>query len=296
MIFIVTDQRHRYTHDSVVAVLGGSVTVLDYDTLFASKTLARGTYIMTDADRLGRADHERASLTYRLLRKNGQTVLNDPARQLGRYGLLRKLHREGINSFNAYRAESFDRPERWPVFVRTEGDHSRPLSGLIGNQAILDEFIETLVDGGIPLTSLLIIEYRAEEVAPGLYRKLSVFRVADRMIGYTCVHDRNWLVKYGRPGIATMELYEDELRLVRDNPYGEQMRSVFDLANIEYGRVDFGLVGGRAEIYEINTNPDISLSPKSNGVAMRDESNALFRENYLAAMRALSAVAGSGLA
>ncbi|MEO7602220.1 MAG: hypothetical protein ABIS39_03005, partial [Sphingomicrobium sp.] len=160
-------------------------------------------------------------------------------------------------------------------------------SGLIGNQAILDEFIGKMVEAGIPLTSLLLIEYCAEEVVPGLYRKLSVFRVGERMIGYTCVHDRNWLVKYGRPGIASADLYEDELRIVRDNPFGEEMRKVFDLANVEYGRVDFGLVGGRAQVYEINSNPDVELAPKSNGVALRDESNALFRTNYLAAMRAI---------
>lgn len=287
MIFIVTNAKHRYTHKSVVAELPASVSVIDYATLFERSRLPRGTYILTDVDRLSRPDHERASLTYRLLRKNGLTVLNDPARQLGRYGLLRKLHREGINAFNAYRADSFEQPARWPVFVRTEGDHARPLSGLIGNQAILDEFVEKMVADGIPLTSLLLIEYSAEEVATGLYRKLSVFRVGERMIGYTCVHDRNWLVKYGKPGIASADLYEDEFRIVRDNPFGEEMRKVFDLANVDYGRVDFGLVGGQAQVYEINSNPDVSLTPKSTGVALRDESNALFRTNYLTAMRAI---------
>ena len=287
MIFIVTNAKHHYTHKSVAAALPDCVTVIDYGALFGSSGLPRGTYILTDVDRLNRPDHERASLTYRLLRQNGQRVLNDPARQLGRYGLLRKLHREGINDFNAYRADSFEQPARWPVFVRTEGDHSRPLSGLIGSQAILDEFLDTMVEHGIPLTSLLVIEYCAEEVVPGLYRKLSVFRVGDEMIGYTCVHDKKWLVKYGKPGIATPELYDDELRIVRDNPFGEEMRKVFDLANVEYGRVDFGLVGGRAQIYEINLNPDVVISPKPNGFAAREASNAVFRENYFAAMRAI---------
>lgn len=287
MIFIVTSAQHSYTHDSVMEALPDSVRVLDYTALFGSSGLARGTYIFTDIDRLSKGEHQRASLTYRLLKMKGVTVLNDPARQLGRYGLLRKLRREGINEFTAYRADSFERPERWPVFVRTEGDHSRPLSGLIGNQAILDEFLEKMVGDGIPLTSLLVIEYSAEEVVPGLYRKLSVFRVADRMIGFTCVHDRNWLVKYGRPGIATDALYEDEFRIVRDNPFGEEMRRAFDLGDVEYGRVDFGLVEGRPQIYEINTNPDLVLFPKSNGVARRDDSNTVFRDNYLAAMQAI---------
>jgi len=292
MIFIVTSSKHNYTHDSVIEALPETVRVLDYATLLGSSGLARGTYIFTDIDRLSKGEHQRVSLTYRLLRKNGVTVLNDPARQLGRYGLLRKLHSEGANEFTAYRADSFEKPARWPVFVRTEGDHSRPLSGLIGTQAVLDEFIEKMVSDGLPLTSLLVIEYSAEEVVPGLYRKLSVFRVADRMVGFTCVHDRDWLVKYGRPGIATDELYEDEYRIVRDNPFGEEMRKAFDLAAIDYGRVDFGLVQGRPQIYEINTNPHLVLFPKSNGVARRDDSNVVFRDNYLAAMRAIDTPRG----
>jgi hypothetical protein len=292
MIHIVTSAQHAYTHDSVVEALPDTVRVMDYAALFASAALPRGTYILTDVDRLGKGEHQRASLTYRLLKQNGVTVLNDPARQLGRYGLLRKLHREGINPFTAYRADSFEQPARWPVFVRNEGDHGRPLSGLIGTQQVLDEFIDKMVGEGVPLTGLLVIEYSAEEVAPGLFRKLSVFRVADRLMGFTCVHDRNWLVKYGRPGLASAELYEDEFRIVRDNPFGEDMRRVFDLADVQYGRVDFGLVEGRPQVYEINTNPHLVLFPKSNGVARRDDSNTVFRDNYLAAMKAIDTPRG----
>ena len=215
-------------------------------------------------DRLSSEELAHAAKSYRMLRGNGLPAYNDPARFLGRYGVLRRLHQEGINSFNAYRADSFEPPRRWPVFIRSDGDHEHPLSDLIGDQDQLDRKLALLVADGVPLSSLLIIEYAAEEVRPGLYRKLSVFRVGDRMIGYTCVHDDQWLVKYGKPGIAPAELYEDEHRMVRDNPYGEEMRRVFDLAGLEYGRVDFGFVAGRPQIYEINSNPDIKLYPKSN--------------------------------
>ena len=134
---------------------------------------------------------------------------------------------------------------------------------------------------------MLIVEYAAEPVLEGLYRKLSVFRMGDQMVSTTSVHDDKWLVKYGKPEIATPALYDEEYEIVATNPYGDAMRRVFELANIDYGRVDFGLVGGQPQIYEINTNPDLKLNPKPSPAPRRNESSALFKSKYLEALRAL---------
>lgn len=292
MIVFVTTERHRYTNRDLVKASAGKVRGATYHEMFKSEYLPRATYVFTDMDRLSPREHEQASRSYRMLKENGIPALNDPARFLGRYGLLRRLHREGINSFNAYRVDSFETPKRWPVFLRAEGDHKRPLSGLIKNQAELDATVARLVDEGAPVGTLLIIEYAAEEVRPGLYRKLSVFRVGERMVTFTCVHDDQWLVKYGKPAIAPPELYQEEYEMVANNPYGPEMRRIFEVAGLEYGRVDFGLAEGRPQIYEVNSNPDVKLHPKSNGVELRDRSNALFKQNYLAAIEALDAGPG----
>jgi hypothetical protein len=286
IVFVSTEQ-HRYTNRDLVKEPGTVATLATYDDLFSFEYLPRAAYVFTDLDRLSAERLEQASKSFRMLRKNGLPAYNDPARFLSRYGVLRRLHHQGINEFNAYRVDSIEQPRRWPVFIRADGDHKRPLSDLLHSQEELDQAIEKALGDGAPLSTLLIIEYAAEEVRPGLYRKLSVFRVGERMVGFTCVHDNQWLVKYGKPGIAPIELYEDEYRMVRDNPYGEEMRRVFDLVGLEYGRVDFGLVGGRPQVYEINSNPDVKLNPKSFGVEMRDQSNALFKQNYLAAVAAL---------
>jgi hypothetical protein len=146
------------------------------------------------------------------------------------------------------------------------------------------------IKAGCPLSKLLVIEYAAEPVRPGLFRKLSVFRVGDAMVGYTCVHDDQWLVKHGKAGITPPDLYREEYEIVRDNPYGEALRAVFDLAAVDYGRADFGLVGGRPQIYEINTNPDVKLGPTGKTPPDRLESAKLLRANFMAAMRALDTV------
>ena len=45
--------------------------------------------------------------------------------------------------------------------------------------------------------------------------------------------------------------------MIENNAYEGIMRKIFDLASIEYGRADCGVVDGKIQVYEINTNPDI---------------------------------------
>ena len=288
LIFIVTTLQHSYTHKCLLEEPELDVRLASYGKLERNKErLPAGTYIFTDLDRLPLPSLQAAAERYRELRDKGFRVLNDPAQAMKRFGLLRALNRAGINDFDAYSVESLDRPKRWPVFLRLEGDHQRPLSGLLNTPEELDEALQSAVDAGVPRSALIIIEYAAEPVATGLFRKLSVFRVGDQMLGYTCVHDDQWIVKYGKKGIATPEMYEEEYRFVADNPFGPELRKVFDLAGIEYGRADFGLVGGKPQIYEINTNPNMKLIDPAAVNRRRNDSTELFRLNYIAAIRAI---------
>jgi hypothetical protein len=189
--------------------------------------------------------------------------------------------------FDAYRVDELTEPRRWPVFLRAEGDHKAPVSGLLHGPEDLARAIEDAVAKGHPRSALLIIEYAAEPVREGLFRKLSAFRVGDRLLGYTCTHDDNWLVKYGKPGIAPPELYEEEYGFVAQPPFPDVIGRVFDLAGVDYGRVDFGVVGGKPQIYEINCNPDVKLRPEPSPAPRRNQSIELFRDNYLEAMRAI---------
>lgn len=288
MIIFVATAKHTYTHESVRSESPLDVRIASYYELDASaEKLPHATYVFTDVDRLPADAVMQAAVYYRGLERHGQKVLNDPARIRTRFGLLRALHRAGINDFDAYRVEDMEVPKRWPVFLRLEGNHSKPLSGLLHNADELEQALEENLRKGSPRSAMLIVEYAAEPVRPGLYRKLSVFRVGEQFLGYTCVHDDQWVVKIGKPGIAPPDLYDEEYDLVANNPYAEAMRDVFDIAGVDYGRVDFGLVGGRPEVYEINTNPDVQLSPKPGPVERRNQSVELFRSNYLAALEAI---------
>lgn len=287
MILIVTTSEHRSTHDRLQSERKIDVRVVSYDEVLKTRKPYRATYVFTDVDRLPAWRARQAALLYRRLAADGIRVLNDPARLASRFGLLRSLNRSGINMFDAYRVDELAEPRRWPVFLRVEGDHKAPVSALLHSPDELEQALEDCLASGHPRSALLIIEYAAEPVRDGLFRKLSVFRVGERLIGYTCTHDDNWLVKYGKTGIAPPELYEEEYGFVAQPPFADLMRRVFDLAGIDYGRVDFGLVAGKPQIYEINTNPHIDLRPEPSPVARRNQSVDAFRANYLAAIDAI---------
>lgn len=262
---------------------GVQVLIATYDEMLSATEVPVATYIFTDLDRLPTWRLQVAAELYRNLRKAGVRVLNDPTLILSRYGLLRKLYRLGINDFDAYRIEEEVMPARWPVFLRAEGDHRKPLSGLLNNPDEVQEAIAAAIAKGAPLTAMLLVEFAAEPVRPGLYRKLSIFRIGDTYFAANCVHEDNWLVKYGTKGIAPPELYEDELRIVRDNPFEALLKPAFEAAGIEYGRVDFGIVGGKVQIYEINSNPKVSF-PTEHPSELRIESYKIFKRNFFAAL------------
>lgn len=280
MIIFVMTAEHPYTLEEVIKGSPGvEIRIATYDWLLEQDRPPRATYVFTDVDRLAMWRVRQAATTYRRLRAEGMRVLNDPARLPSRYGLLRNLYRAGLNAFDAYRAEEGLIPVRWPVFLRTEGGHDAPLTGLMRNWDETRRAVNDAIAAGYPITSLLIIEYAAQPVRPDLFRKLSVFRIGDAYVGANCVHEDNWLVKYGAEGIATADLYADDLRIVRDNPFEGAMRPVFELAAIEYGRSDFGLVGGKVQTYEINTNPHIEF-PTDHPFEDRVESYRIFQRNF----------------
>jgi len=284
MIVFLVSVPHAYT---VRALLGNrhgvTVDCLSYMRLSELRTLPRATYVFTDLDRLATETLRYAATVYRQLRQHGLLVLNDPARILSRYGLLRRLFLSGFNQFNAYRVEDGTRPTRWPVFLRTEGDHIIPRPELFETWEALQRGIGEAVDQGVPFSRLLIVEFAAQPVRPGHYRKFSCFRIGQASFAHWCVDDNQWIAKIGRRDITPPELYDEELRIVRENPYGPAVAAAFDVAGIEYGRADFGLVNGKVQLYEINSNPEMGFGD-DHPSAVRQESYRQFTQNYFDAL------------
>jgi hypothetical protein len=292
MIRFFLTRGHSYTLKKVRrARKAPAVSLMNYDALLRARWLRRATCVFTDVDRLGSWDLELASQAYLQLKLAGVTVLNNPATVKTRYPLLRALHPAGLNDFNAYRVAELDGAVRFPVFLRKIYGHREPLSDLLQTRGLLDQTIAAAVNARTPVENLLIVEFAAEPVREGLYRKLAAFRIGDAIVPHSSVHDTHWLVKYGKLGIAGEELYREELESLQTNPFAEHLKKVFDLANIEYGRADFGFYRGRIQIYEINTNPYVAPG-EPHPSPVREQSVCVGWEKYLSALRAIDSGGG----
>jgi len=293
MIRFLQTRGHSYTVKAVKSAKNApAVSVLNYDALIRARGLRRGTCIFTDLDRLGFWDLEHASHLYLQMKSAGLRVLNNPATVRSRYPLLRALRAAGLNDFNAYRADEIDSIERYPVFLRKIHGHREPLSDLLQTKVELQSAIDSATARGTPRENLLVIEFAAEPVRPGVYRKLSAFRIGDAIVPHLSVHDTVWLVKYGRKFDNIEDLYQEENSMLRTNPHAEHLKKVFDVAGIEYGRADFGIYRGRIQVYEINTNPHVGTAcehPSATRVANMN----LSWENYLAGLRAIDSEGGA---
>ena len=254
MLIFVQTASHAYT----VAALDGIATALSYDALFASATVAAGTYVFTDIERLTAHERALAAAAYRVIgAAPGCRVLNDPARVRGRYPLLRALHRDGTNGFDIHRADDAPRPARFPVFLKQEAAHAPALSGLLESQHALERALAELEAAGQPLDGVVVIGFAAEPVRPGVWRRHTGFRVGDAVLLDMPVTEATWCVKAGTVGLADAAMYREDDAMIRANHHARALRHAFATARIDFGRADFGLVGGRPQIYEINTNPNM---------------------------------------
>ena len=262
MINFVTTRSHRYTLRRLVADLGRNrCRKWTYETIFTRRSLPGGTWIFTDHERLSRFELSLAARIAALLEQGGATVLNRPARVRFRYDLLTALKQAGINRFSAWRCETMPKPDRFPVFIRSEFDHNSASLELIDNQQDLDAAIAGMQRSGVPLVGQLVIEYAGAEVAPGVWQRFAAYRAGDAVIAHHNVVDFRWVAKdvedkarlYSHPDYK--EFIANERRFVEQNLYEDVLRRAFDIAGIDYGRADFSIVDGVPQIYEINTNP-----------------------------------------
>jgi len=267
MLRFITAPGHLYTLEPLVQRTFGADTppcqVTTYDMMFRAVSTSRATHIFTDMERLYEWELALAADLYRSIRDAGVPCLNDPARVMCRYELLRNLYKAGINPFTAYRAVDRPHPARFPVFLRFEADHGVPVSDPLPDQTALDTKLTALRAAGVPLRGVIVVEYATEPIAPGVWQKFGTFRVGHAVLVDHSVAEDRWLVKYGKLGLATDEMFEAERAAVMSNRFAEELRPVFEIAGVEWGRADHATYGDRQVVYEVNTNPSIAaLTPQ----------------------------------
>lgn len=272
---------HEFIEDNPER-LRGRIKLVTYKKLFDQPSLPKATYIFSDLERLTVPGLQRIAAIWKQLAASDPRIrlVNDPLRVKRRYELLRHLHAQGINSFNVRRAADVVNGSRFPVFLRRESDHFGPTSALIENEADLQAAIDGLATRGAFRDDHIVTEFCGEPDDTGAYVKYGCFRVGDRIMPQNRLVGRQWCVKQFE--------YFDETVVARDLAYikstehNEMVRKVFDIAAVEYGRVDYSIVNGRLEFYELNTNPHNSYREMDAIPESRDYFTPLFIDALLA--------------
>ena len=242
---------------------GARMRSLLYERLPDVPRLEPGTYLFADLESLTPAALEIARQTCARLRAapSGFRVVNRPDRVLYRYELLEKLCEAGVNEFRAYRAEDAPRLARFPVFVRRRDDHLGPRTPLLHDAGALARALRFLRLQGHRPGDLLVVEFCDTRGEDGLYRKYAAFIVGERILPRHLLFGSDWVLK--QPDLRSPELERESAAYLAGNPHEESLREIARLAGIEYGRVDYGLRGGRLQVWEINTQPTVtSTTPR----------------------------------
>jgi len=206
-------------------------------------------------------------------------VLNDPSNSLRRFALLRALGEARLNRFQAHRAGDGAAGMRFPVFLRHEQGTVWTAPALLATREAYEaESMRT------DNTGLLAIEYCDTRDAHGIYRKYGCFVVGERIVPRHLFLSRNWLVKAA--DIVDGAAVGEELAFLQANPHAETLLRVCRMANIAYGRIDYALLDGAPQIWEINVTPQIVTRPGEDPPD-RDPAHEIFAAAFAAAMDAI---------
>lgn len=277
MIFFVVRRFHEYTVTNFMQSWGrsllGRAIVLTWDDLPYVTRLHRGAYVFTDFERLSPDQLALGRAVAGQLAAAGCRILNAPHRVAGRLELLQRLHSAGINRFRAFEATAATSDlsaVRFPCFVRRTSAHMGDVSGLLHDRAALDAELTRRRTAGED--DLIVIEYldvsapRFGAASPGadtpgdrVFRKYGVFRCGDAMAARHIYLSREWV--QNKVDIVDDALVAEEAAFVDANPHERQLRRVFDVAGLDYGRVDYGVLDGQVQVWEINTNPMLMAAP-----------------------------------
>lgn len=225
-----------------------------YNRLPFTRSFGPGTYIFADFERLHPWTFSLVKRQALKLKSRGYTVLNDPQHYVSRFRFLRTLRERGINDFGAYRLDELDVPLRFPVFLRNEADHRGAMSALLHNR----EELRSLTGGlsfrdRLRKRDLMVIEYSSSASLDGIFRKYSAMKIGDALIPRHVLFSHDWVTK--KPDIVTETLAREESEFLQTFPHRAQVMDAFQIAGIDYGRIDYGVKAGQIQVWEINTNP-----------------------------------------
>lgn len=270
MIYFLSTRAHEYTwrrslefayrldDQSIRHELLERITLLSYEALFELTELAAGTYMFSDLERLSAQQTERAALYWRALANAGEgfRVVNHPIRSMRRFELQRHLYAAGINAYDVQRLTEPLRLTRFPMFIRSESGHFiEDMSDLLDSAEAIDQVAQEWIQVGKNREDKIIVEYLDTRDAQGHCHKYNAILVGNQPIALGRVTDKDWIIK----GMRQVPPDHDEVAQHWAD-YGEQLAAIMNLAHLDYGRIDYAVVDGRVQVFEVNTNPTVGAA------------------------------------
>jgi hypothetical protein len=291
--YLVGDRRSfvmRAFLDSWGRELAPRIRIVTYESLIHGRERLpdRGTYIFTNFNTIDAMDLQARTairnLHSRLVEENGASqVHNDPARSLRRYDLLRQLRIRGINGFGAWRANDPNATVRLPAFVRHEAEYK--IKPVVAKDA--DQYQALL--RGIKwmhgsLAGFIAVQFCDTADSAGIYRKYGAFIVGDRIVPRHIYYSRHWHMR--SDDLSDLAMIEEEMNFLQSNPHAYAVRDCARIAGVSYGRFDYGLLDGRPQFWEVNTNPGVIFPPVAD-LPERKAVHLTFARMFIDAMAAL---------
>jgi hypothetical protein len=256
VIFYLVTREHGYTIRPYVEGWE-RMRLVPWDELFVKRQCDGGTYVFTDLDRLTASERGLAVSIWRQLAAHAPAVrlLNDPARVPARYELLRTLARAGVNRYRAWLASEELDGVRFPVFIRVANEHTGSLTPLLHTRAEIGRALRWARLQGYRPDDLLVVEFCDTADGDGVYRKYSAFVVGGDVLPRHLFMSRRWLIK--KPDLDGDAFAAERDAYLWGNPHAERLLAICRELGIDYGRVDYSMLGDEPQVWEINTNPTI---------------------------------------
>lgn len=292
MFAFVISEEHQYTVRGALESrshgLLDQVLILSYRDFLKLPQLPATHYIFLDLERLPNSVRQAAADRIGALQRIApQTrVLNPPATDLTRLTMMGRLHAAGVNGFRVVQFDRLPDDLHYPVFLRRGDDHDGPASEpLLHKPALLAEG-ERLIARGIPRGSLLVTEYVDARNADGYFEKRSYFRIGDKFFPSALDASTYWVCKGVSKDPHAVDTADREMTFLHGTTDEAQLIRAFEAAGVTYGRADYAIVGGRAQIFEINTNPMVE-TPRKLPPHMRAYANTVL-DRWLGALETYS--------
>jgi hypothetical protein len=292
IVYLVTEQ-HQYTVESFLhewqPALAKRVKILAYEALPQTTRLPLGSYIFSDIELLGPASTEMAVQVWDTLSRAGRAVrlYNHPRRVMRRDELLRTMFESGQNRFEARHPHDGLGGLKFPVFLRNGRDHAGPSTLFLHNARELRQALWVQRLRRVDMKNMLAIEFCDTADETGLYRKYASYVMGDRVIPRHLFFSNKWVQKY--PDRLSAAQAAEQMAYLQTNPHCEQLQEIFRTARIDYGRIDYSLLDGRIQVWEINTNPTI-IHSRSKYSALAHEAQDYFVNRLTEAWAALEPV------